>query len=522
MNSFWKTKLFLPILLLSITLITYINILPNKLFFDDEELIYKNIYVQDFKFFPRYFTENMIAGAGKTSNMYRPILLTSFALDYKLWGNNGFGYHLTSIVLHFLNSLFLFLLIIYLFGNARLAILTSVFFIIHPVQVESVTYASGRTDPLYTLFGLMMAVLFLSFLRGGKYYKYFFSIILFILALLSKETAVIFPLIIIFILFLIPSVKRKRFKGLRFLIPYIIIDFIYIVLRLSFLNFGNTLNFYTAQNIYSQNMAVRLLTFSKVFFDYWQILIFPKDLIIARNAQIITSFLNTWVISFVLTLCFLSIVSIYLWKKKRIVMPLFCLTFFFAALLPVSGIIPINNIIAEHYLYLPSVSFFLFFSWLGLLIYNKQKRFINKAALFVILLCITVSLVYRSISRNFDWRDPITFYTLSLQQSPGHIPMLNNLAMAYQDSGKADMAIGIYKKIISTKDIYPEPHINLGNSYKNSGKYLEAEEEYKKAIKVDPNFIYSYIALYNLYQKTGEDNKLSEISKIIGEFQQPR
>jgi len=157
-----------PLILVFLTFLTYFNILPNRLFYDDEELIYKNFYVQDLRFIPKYFTENMIAGAGKNSNMYRPILLLSFGIDYSIWMDNPFGFHLTSIILHSLNAVLIFFILRKIFHGGLFPFLSALFFIVHPIQTESVTYASGRTDLLFTFFGLISIFLFLSFLDTGK------------------------------------------------------------------------------------------------------------------------------------------------------------------------------------------------------------------------------------------------------------------------------------------------------------------------------------------------------------------
>ena len=174
------SNLSIVLILILITFITYMNILPNQLFYDDEELIYKNTYVQNLRFSPRFFTENMIAGAGKTSNMYRPVLLTSFAIDYLIWGGSPAGFHLTSIFLHAANSVLIFFLITKLFGKRLLAALTSILFTIHPVQTEAITYASGRTDPLFTFFCLISLLFFLSSTEYNRKFQLLLSIRLFV------------------------------------------------------------------------------------------------------------------------------------------------------------------------------------------------------------------------------------------------------------------------------------------------------------------------------------------------------
>lgn len=511
-----QSNLKIVFLIVLITLITYINILPNKLFFDDEELIYKNAYVQNIKYFPRFFSENMIAGAGKISNMYRPILMTTFAFDHIFWGNNPFGYHLTSILLHASNGILIYFLIFILFKNRLISFITSLLFIIHPVQSEAVIYASGRTDPLYVFFSLVSIHLFLSLLKTkiNITLKWCGSIIFFLWAILSKESAIIIP--VLFILLYYAFDNKQKISYFRFLtvtIPFVLLSFIYVLLRLTILNFANTLNFYQTGNIYSRDVTVRLLTFTSAFTEYLKVILFPKDLISARNPQIITSIVNPNVIFFVVFFLSTLIISWALRKKDKIY--LFAFIWFFITIIPVSGIIPINNIIAEHYLYLPSVMFFLLTAKIFNNLWYKFVSYHQRLILSLLITLILITLMTRTAIRTFDWRDPITFYTKSLKQSPWHIPMHNNLAMAYAEQGRSDEAIQEYQKTIQLEDVYPNLHHNLANTYKDQGKYQEAEKEYKKALDMDPNFIFSYYGLADLYQKTGEKEKLEEIIKKL-------
>ncbi|MBM3283926.1 tetratricopeptide repeat protein [Candidatus Gottesmanbacteria bacterium] len=512
--------LSIALLLIFLTFFTYLNILPNQLFYDDEELIYKNKYLADFKYFPRYFTENMIAGAGKLSNMYRPILLLSFAIDHLLWGNNPLGYHLTSIFLHAANSILVFLLVNCLFHNSLLAVVSAVFFIIHPVQTEAVAYASGRTDLLAFLFTLISLLLSLSFLYTSRYQllKYISAIFFFILALLTKESAVIFPLLLLLVYKTgVDRIRKTVFKLTKIIIPIFLIDLVYIILRLTILNFYNILNFYQTNNIYSQHISVRLFTFAKVFFAYLGIFLFPKDLIFARDISYITSFQNVWVILFIFVVSGFLAFSIIAWRKNRLF--LFSLVWFLTTLLPVSGIVPINNIIAEHYLYFPSVAVFLIFSCFIVFLWHRYKSLKFRTFFLLLLVFVSTVLVTRTMIRNLDWKSPLTFYSKSLAQSPWHIPMRHNLAMTYADQGEFARAIKEYELIISAGNVYPQTHHNLANAYQAVGKYSEAEKEYRIAIGMDPDFIFSYYSLADLYKRMNNIPKLNEIEEKLKTLQ---
>lgn len=521
-SNIFNSRFAIPLTLFLLTLVTYINILPNKLFYDDEELIYKNAYVQNLSFFPKYFTENMIAGAGKSSNMYRPILLISLAVDYVLWKNNPLGYHLTSIILHSLNAILVFLILKKLFQKKILALLTSILFVLHPIQTESVAYASGRTDLLFSFFCLFSILFFLTFLDTRTRSFFISSIVLFVLAILSKETAVMLPLLLLFLTFLY---KKSNIKNkLLYLTPFFLISVCYFLLRLTLLNFGNTLNFYSGKNLeaplqlYSSNISVRVFTFAKVFWGFLGITFFPKDLIFSRNAEIISSFFNPFVLAF-LILIIIFFFSIFRYKNKVFVFSFFWV---FISLLPVSGIIPINNIYAEHYFYFPLIGIIVFCLYPIVLLPEIVKSRILRLFTYLVFFLISVSLFIRTNTRNNDWKNPITFYTVSLKQSPQNIPMRNNLAMAYADVENLDMAIKEYKNILALSDVYPNPHHNLANVYKQKGLYKEAEEEYKKALAIDPNFFFSMYGLAELYQKTGQKEELIIITEKLEQIQKSK
>ena len=297
------------IILITTTLITYFNILPNQLFFDDEELIYKNIYVQNLKYFPHFFTENMVAGAGKISNMYRPVLLTSFSIDWNIWRGSPIGFHFTSILLHLINTTFVYFLILILFKDVLVSFLTALFFSVHPAISEAVIYTSGRTDPLYSMFTLVSLIFFLLFIKSKNKLFYPLSLLCFLVSLGSKETAVIAPFLI-FLTFII--YQRKNLRKLKVIklfilfLPFLALTIFYSVSRLTFLNFSNSLNFYKIQTAYSSSFVVRALTFTRSFFEYLFLFIFPKDLIIAREVPIIISPFNPYVI-LLLTVIFVLI-----------------------------------------------------------------------------------------------------------------------------------------------------------------------------------------------------------------------
>ena len=163
------------------------------MFWDDKDSILNNLYVHDWGYFLQYFSENLIAGAGFFSNFWRPMLLTVFSLEWHLWGGWPLGYHFVSTAFHIANAILIFRILHTLFQKHRVAILTALIFLVHPLQSESVTYIAGMADPLSVFFILLGIFFFLKFrvshVMLWKSKLYFLSLLIYFLPLISKKTS---------------------------------------------------------------------------------------------------------------------------------------------------------------------------------------------------------------------------------------------------------------------------------------------------------------------------------------------
>ena len=201
------------------------------------------------------------------------------------------------------------------------------------------------------------------------------SLVCFILALLSKEIALMTPgLIFLVILFSQEKTIRKCYqKSIIRTLPYALLAGGYFLLRLTVLNFDNTLNFYKTTTAYSSSLFVRLSTFFNLLPTYIGLLGFPKNLFMERDeeVQIITSPTFSSVLS---VLGLMTGVALGVLKRKTSPVILFSFLWIGITFIPTSGIIPINGIFYEHFLYFPSVGFFLLFSFIWLWLYRKSPQ----------------------------------------------------------------------------------------------------------------------------------------------------
>src|SRR3989338_6163762 len=496
----------------------YANAFQNQMFWDDNDSILNNLYVHEWGYFMKYFRENLIAGAGFFSNFWRPILLSVFSLEWHLWGGWSAGYHFVSTAFHIANAILIFRILHTLFQKYRVAILTALIFLVHPLQTESVTYIAGMADPLSVFFILLGIFFFLKFRASDvtpwKSRFYLLSLLMYALALMSKETAIIMPaLLIISDFFLEKGVEQIPFKERMRRIwnsvwPFIVIAGLYMLLRATILNFCGKVKLYGEATAYTSSFSIRIFTFFQVITAYFGLLFWPVGLHMERSVDMATSFLSLPVISG--ALIFLGLIALAFTQFKRYPILSFGILWFFIGLVPTSNIlIPINGLIYEHWLYLPMVGIFLIVIWLGEVL--AEKYGVGKI-LLPIFLIFAIFLAVLTIERNKDWRDPITFYNQTLRYSPESYRVINNLGMAYADQQEYALAEATYRRAIDVASSSPVAYHNLGNTYQKIGKTDLAIENFNIAIRLDPKFFFSYNALAEIYL---EEKNYAEARKVL-------
>jgi len=273
------------------------------------------------------------------------------------------------------------------------------------------------------------------------------------------------------------------------------------------LNFINTFNLYTEENVFTENLHFRLFTFFKVLTIYFGLIFWPANLHMERSVEIATS-LNSVSVIFG-GIIFIGLLALAFKYFKKFPVFSFGILWFFIGLAPTSNIlIPISGILYEHWLYLPIIGISLIVVWLGIKLAQKYK--IQKL-LLVIFVILLIAMSIQTITRNSQWKDPITFYEQTLKYSPNSYRIVNNLGMAYDDKNDYGQAEKMYKRAISLDSSNPVAYHNLGNTYKKMGKKDLAIESFQAAIKLDPKFFFSYNALINIYLENKEYEKAKQV-----------
>jgi hypothetical protein len=309
--------------------------------------------------------------------------------------------------------------------------------------------------------------------------------------------------------------KKNILAALKYCLGFVFLALVYLFLRLVFLNFNDILSgpIYDLSTVYNQSAWSRLFTFCLVVLSYFKLLFIPTHLHMAREVAPVLSFFYWPVISFFAVSAGLIFVCFKTWKTNKLLT--FGCLWFFIILLPRTNILKINRPMYEHWLYLPMIGFWLAFFAFLILVYKKiEKKPSRKLVLVIFIFLISSFLTFYSfltVTRNRDWRDPITFYENNLRYTPNSYIQHNNLGMAYSDAGRTKEAIVEYQKAISIKDVYPQIHYNLGNSLVFDGRSDEAIVEYRQAINISPSFFNPYSNLISVYLKKNDKRAVEEV-----------
>jgi len=449
----------------------------------------------------------------------------SFALNYYFGGLNPFGYHLVNVIIHTLNGLILFLLSYTILTlplaegtggkNAfKIAFLGSFIWLTHPIQTQAVSYVYQRLASLTALFFLLSL---LCYMKGRvnqtkkRVALFILSMLFGLLALFTKQNAATLPLFIIlseFLFFQGHSFKMDK-KKLGFIMFFVVL-FILIA------------GIYLGPDFISRKALVyekkgwtpleRMLTELRVVIFYLSLLIYPHPSRLNLDHDFPVSYSLFSPFTTFLSLLFIIgslVLAIFLIKRNCLVS--YVIFWFLGNLVIESSIIPLE-LVFEHRLYLPSMSFTIMA--LGLFFSLTKREWETWVTGVIILLLLLFS--YWTYARASVWRGPLSIYMDTAKKMPNDASSYHNLGNAYNKMGRLDEAITEYKKALAIAPNFVMAHCHLGVAYYKKGMFDEAIAEYKKTLAIAPNFVMAHCHLGIAYAKKGMfDEAIAECNKAL-------
>jgi tetratricopeptide (TPR) repeat protein len=499
-----KTIILSLVLIAALGFGIYANSLDGEFLWDDTHLVKKNIYVKDLSHIKDIFTKHVGAGARRPYHFYRPLQTLTYAVDHYLWKSSVIGYHVTNVLLHVLTALCVYWLASILFRDRVLALFAALFFVAHPLHTEAISYISGRPDPLASFFLLLSFIFYVKDLDENKNSFFVLGVVSYALALLSREASLILPALLL----LYHAAFRKKIK-LKSLLSWTGLACAYIALRIF------VLRSILPQDVGNATALDRMPGSFVAITNYMRLLFLPINLHMGYGRKLffwneLKTILGVVILISLLTLAF---------KKRRgSELIFFSICWFFIALFPYCNIaFPINAYMAEHWLYLPSIGFFLLAAKALSVLYKKKGLKYLTIATVAGLLSFYSFLTFK---QNTYWRDPYLFYTKTLEYVKDSAEVYNNLGVIYGERRDYDKAIGLFKQSSEIDPDYGDPHFNLGKAYNETGRKEEAIAHYHKAIEVFPEVVTAetYYNLGSIYLQLGRPKEAIEVFNKSLEF----
>lgn len=434
----------------------------------------------------------------------RPFSFFTIAINYALHGEKVFGYHLFNLIIHILSGFFLFLLVKVLFRhssgykeNSLLPLVITLFFMLQPVQTQSVTYIIQRMSALAGLFVIISALLYttgrMNYFKTEKKSESLLYILLAFLsgliASLSKQNAIIFPLIFLLIEVLFIRNNDGKISKTN-IIAFAGVLISAFILGISIYGIPAETDKISPINYLATQMYV--------IPRYFGMMLVPIGLAIDHGVRIADSFLNIKVISGILILIGIIAYGVYMLKKSPLVS--FGIFWIFITLLVESSIIPITDPMFDQRMYLPLAGFAIaLFGTLDFFLFSKKPNYLKPVALSILVL-----MSIGTIARNVVWKDRISLWTDVTEKYPDYFRGWYALGKMYKvaDEKDAIKAIECFEKAKSLDPENEEVIAELAMHYMKAGQQLKAVEYYSELLdSKDKNFriqARKVLAAYNI------------------------
>ena len=550
--SLWHNPLLHLLLILCAGIAVYADTISFPFYFDDLPYLQINPAIRSFNFLtdPDSVLQLGIYSDVKNNVLLRPVAYATFAFNYALHGLDVRGYHLFNMLLHFGNSLLVYLFVRLVLSTPvmsgreaadddpakkyrLLPLFCALLFAVHPLQTQAVTYIIQRFVPLCTFFALSSLLLY-GYARQTTRYRvrvasYLLSLATCVLAMLSKEIAFTVPVMIVLyeVAFLDGAPGRRVVRLVPFLLSMAIIP----AMLMKLATFSDT------DNSEAVSDAINLVNFRGtsswdylmsqfgVMVRYLRLLILPVNQNFDYDYKLQTQFFTPAVLLPLLLLLVIAGTGIWLLVRSRksrcqdaglCALTAFGIFWFFLTQAVVSSIIPIDDLIFEHRAYFPSIGFFLATLSGAALLYNVRRpgKSLYTSPIAIGILSAAI-LVYATagFKRNSIWEEKTTFWRDVVSKSPNKARPHARLGLALLEEPHRNQDIAKQLKSLLGTGL---PGLDsLGDSMPFSFQLSPADQkaveeamgEFRAAVRIRPKWWMPHLNLADALLLMGESRE---------------
>jgi len=495
------------LILAALAVLPYLATLRNGFVYDDFDQVLVNPYIRNFHHLREIFTTSVWSFMGDfrgSSNYYRPVMSLGYLLCYKLFGPNAMVFHMANLLANLGVVLLIYLVTLRMFRSAAVALAGACVFALHPIHSEAVNWIAAVTELELALFYLLTFWLFLFSARAAGKCSTPFQVAMagsFVLALLSKEQALILPLLAALYehFFRRERAETTKVQKIRRYGALWLLAVVYLVVRARYLG-----GF--APSLYRQGFGIedKAISALALFGRYCWKLVWPAELCGYYIFPTDVAALIPWAMGGIVALAICALAFGVLRKSDR--PAAFGVVWLVLTLAPVLNVRWMtSNPFAERYLYLGSVGFCWVVGSAGIRGWNllsaRGSRW--RVALPLAAGLIATLWVFRIVTRNRDWRDNLTFYTATLAISPDAYHIHNNLGTVYWAQGNIPSAASEWRTALRLAPENEYALHNLGLVANERKDYRQAELLFLHALAVRPNYSDAHLDLGKTYEATG-------------------
>jgi hypothetical protein len=487
------------VVVLALTFAVYLPTLHFPFVFDDHLQIVENPAVHSWRGVPSYFTAHVWAGVfpGALGNFYRPVFLLWLRMNDSVFGNQPGGWHFTTVLVHVLATLLVFLLALRMEISRDVALLAALIFGLHPVHIEAVAWASGVTEPLLAVFFVTSLLAYVQSRRNPARALVWrmVALISFALALLVKETALILPALLIVYEWLFGMERQNPLTAKSFLAwcgatagriwPYFFLAALYVPARMHALKGFN--------HLMTPLSAPQLIFTWPSLIGFWiRHLLWPAGL---SSFYDFPPVLHPTAVNFVLPALFdvaCGLLLLAFARRHRTIA-------FFAVWLTLP-LIPLLDIRIFHagdfahdrYLYLSSMGLSILLAMLLKKVCWGPSRWQGApTSLLLAGACLAGVMSYGTVSESTYFKDDLAFWAHNFALAPQNPYVQTNYAtiraIALAQGGQYGQAEQKLRDVVSHDANNWDAHYNLALVYFKLGNMAEAEQHFLQAIHINPN-----------------------------------
>jgi len=459
---------------------------------DDPSLIRDKIgWLQNWTNADDAFKQGVFFSEKDQGMYYRPLLTLSFMIDAKLGkGYPGF-FHFMNILYHLLACYLFYIFLLLVFQNRNIAWLAALIFAVHPAIVHAVAWIPGRNDSLLAIFVLLSMTSFHRYFMNPNRKDLIYLIIFYLLALFTKENAVILPVIFLFYLF--KNFKEKAKSVLTVAGVTLLLAFLFMLLR---------------QNFTSSKSPIEVLSFGAMLKDsLFAFLIYLGKTVLPVNFSILPNILDSSIIPGFVILFAGGIIA-YRFRRSLSKIGILGFILFIFTLIPAILMTSISNtqIHYEHRLYFPLMGFIIFSADI-----LKNIRYSALAVLGAVFIFAIVSFV-----RTDNYKNSVKFSQASVREAPSQATAYNMMGLEYFYHKKYDKSLEMYNMALAKDPKYIRALFNKGVLLVEMKKYTEAIESLHLGFKIDSTNGGALLTMGKAYNGIKDnENALKFLNKAI-------